>query len=198
MKARPSFGLTLVELMVVVAVVAVLLTLAAPSMYDFILVQRLKAINAQLVTDIQFARSTAASGNLEVQVVFVPAVSGSTMSCYTLYTDTGADPRHKCDCTKAAGERCAEATTREIRTVQIPTSSGTRLGMPELQPTGLAFLATTGAIRVWAAEAYIVPPSGFLVESSIDPQRSLHTWIGTSGRPTVCAAGGGLASHPAC
>lgn len=197
MKSKRSTGLTLVELMIVVAVVAVLLTLAAPSLYDFILVQRLKAINAQLVTDMQFARSTAASGNLDVQVVFAPVVSGSTMSCYTLYTDTSSNPRHKCDCTKPAGERCPQSTTQEIRTVQVPTSSGVRLGIPSQQAKGLAFLASTGAIRIWPVD-FVAPSPEFMVEASIDAQRRLQTWIGLSGRPSVCAPSSVVTGHAPC
>ncbi|MBL0296209.1 MAG: hypothetical protein IPQ21_03190 [Betaproteobacteria bacterium] len=66
--ARP---LTLVELMVVVAVVAIVLTLAAPSFRDFILLQRLKGINAQLVTDLQFARSEAVARGTLMRVQFL-------------------------------------------------------------------------------------------------------------------------------
>lgn len=198
MKTKRPPGLTLVELMIVVALIAVLLTLAAPSLYDFILVQRLKAINAQIVTDMQFARSTAASGHLDVQVVFAPAVSGSTMSCYTLYTDSSEDPRDKCDCRQPAGGRCPDATTQEIRTVQIPTQSGTKLGLPDLQASGLSFLATTGAMRAWWVPHFVPLSDEFMVEASIDSQRKLQTWVGLSGRPSVCAPGSGVTGHPPC
>jgi prepilin-type N-terminal cleavage/methylation domain-containing protein len=197
MKTKLSRGLTLVELMIVVAIVAVLLTLAAPSLYDFIVVQRLKAINAQLVTDLQFARSTASSGNLDVQLVFAPAVSGSTMSCYTLYTDTSSNPRNKCDCKQAPGARCPQSTSQEIRTVQVPASSGVRLGLPSQQARGLAFLANTGAIRIWPVD-YVAPSPEFMVEASIDSQRKLQTWVGLSGRPSVCAPGGVVTGNPPC
>lgn len=197
MKAKRSLGLTLVELMIVVALIAVLLTLAAPSLYDFILVQRLKAINAQIVTDMQYARSTAASGNLDVQVVFAPAVSGMTMSCYTIYSDTSSNPRHKCDCTQAPGARCPESTTQEIRTVQVPTSSAVRMGLPSQQAKGVAFLASTGAIKIWPVD-FVAPSPEFMVETSIDSERKLQTWIGLSGRPSVCAPGSVVPGYAPC
>jgi len=200
-------GFTLVELMVAVAVVAVLLTLAAPAFYDFILVQRLKSINAQLVTDMQFARSEAVSHverrpddptlNVDVRVLFVPAAPGAAMSCYSIYTDSSADPRFKCDCTQPPGMRCAAVTTREIRTVQIPTSLGVRLSLPDGQPRDFAYMPTTGAILIGAAGSTGESPD-FQVETSIDATRKLSTRIGLSGRPTVCAPGGAVTGSTPC
>ncbi len=60
---RRARGLTMVEMMVVVAIAAVILTLTAPSMRDFLARQRVAAINAELVTDLQLARSEAIARN---------------------------------------------------------------------------------------------------------------------------------------
>jgi type IV fimbrial biogenesis protein FimT len=204
---KPVRGLTLVELMITLAVVAVLLTLAAPSLYDFILVQRLKSINAQLVTDMQFARSEAishfersASGPnpyVDVQVFFSPAAAGAAMSCYGIYTDNSDSPRSKCDCTQPAGLRCTQASTREIRTVQIPVNLGVRLTLPDRQARDFAFVSTTGAIRLGPTD--FTPMSReFLVETSIDDTRKLRTWIGQSGRPTVCSPAGAVTGSAPC
>lgn len=199
-------GFTLVELMITLLVAAVLLTLAAPSLYDFILLQRLKSINAQLVTDMQFARSEALSRTerrsgdpsktVDVQVVFSPAANGAAMSCYTIYADNGASPKNMCDCTKATpAQRCpATSTTREIRTVQISTSTGVRLAVPLNPIPEFSFLATTGAIRAWPTDV----PSTFTVESSLDANRTLRTTIGLSGRPSVCSPGGGVSGVTPC
>ncbi|HRC39206.1 MAG TPA: prepilin-type N-terminal cleavage/methylation domain-containing protein, partial [Rubrivivax sp.] len=49
----PQAAFTLVELMIAIAVVAVVLVLAAPSFRELIEMQRLRSVNAQLVTDLQ-------------------------------------------------------------------------------------------------------------------------------------------------
>lgn len=204
---RNARGFTLVELMITIAVVAVLLTLAAPSLYDFILVQRLKSINAQLVTDMQFARSEAisrfqrrsstSSDVVDVQVSFAPAPEGGTMSCYVIYTDSSTSPRNRCDCTRPAGERCPASTTREIRTVQIPVNLGVRQSLPDNQAHGFSFLSTNGAIRIWPVDLSS-DPTNFRVESAIDDNRKLRTTIGLSGRPTVCSPGGAVSGSVSC
>jgi len=204
---KPERGFTLVELMVAIAVVAILLTLAAPSFYDFILVQRLKAINAQLVTDMQFARSEAisrfersASGPnpyVDVQVLFSPAAVGAAMSCYSIYTDNSDSPRFKCDCTQPPGMRCTQASTQEIRTVQIPTSLGVRLSLPDRQASDFAYVSTTGAIRIGPVD-FVADSPDFHVETSIDAPRKLRTTVGLSGRPSVCSPGGAISGSTPC
>jgi len=204
---RTERGLTVIELMIALAVVAVLATLAAPSLYDFILVQRLKSINAQLVTDMQFARSEAnshferradnANLSVDVQVMFSPATSSGTMSCYSIYTDTSPNPRYKCDCTQPPGQRCTATTTREIRTVQIPTNLGVRQALPSNQARGFAYLSATGGIRIWPVDVSS-DPANFRVETGIDDSRKLRTTIGLSGRPTVCSPGGTITGSTPC
>jgi hypothetical protein len=158
------------------------------------------------VTDMQFARSEAISrverpavgnGNVDVQVIFRPATPGAAMSCYSIYTDDSDDPRFKCDCTQPPGMRCAQASTQEIRTVQIPTSLGVRLSLPDRQASDFAYVSTTGAIRVGTVD-FVADSPDFLVESFIDTTRKLRTTIGLSGRPSVCAPGGAVTGSTPC
>ena len=198
-------GFTIIELMISLAVIAVLVTLAAPSFYDFILVQRLKGVHAQFVADMQFARSEALSRferrgdnqSVDVQVIVSPAADGATMSCYSIYIDTSTNPRHKCDCTQPPESRCPAATTQEIRTVQIPTSLGVRQSLPTNQARGFAYVSATGAIRIWPVDVSS-DTSGFRVETGIDDIRKLRTTIGLSGRPTACAPGGAITGSTPC
>ena len=102
---RSRRGLTIIELMVVVGVVAVLAALAAPSLRDFMARQRVAAINAELVTDLQFARSEAVSRNRDVYVTFRTddRAGQPPMTCYTVHTRGTVG---NCDCRKPLGTAC--------------------------------------------------------------------------------------------
>ncbi len=181
-------GFTLVELMIVIAVMAILLVLAAPSMYDFILLQRLKSINAQVVTDIQFARSEAAARNLNVRFRLT---TNADVTCYILYT--GAD--RACDCT--VSPVCAAPSEQEIRTVQVPRSlqvTVTRL----TDMSEFFFDPVTGAMSPTATDAIRDPGDPFFIDSAIDTARKLRTVVKASGRPSVCAPPGSTMPVPAC
>ena len=173
-------GFTLIELMMVVAVAALLVTLAAPSFYNFILVQRLKSITAQIETDLQFARSEAAARNLKVQVRF-SGNSGTT--CYALYTGREGF----CDCTNPPSTPvCPAATETEIRTVQVPRSLGVQVG-PGTASDQFGFDPATGGVSIVASDIPVPPGSPFVINSYIDSDRALKVVVKASGRPGICA-----------
>lgn len=182
---QPQRAFTLVELMIAIAVLGVILTLAAPSFRDFILMQRLKGIHAQVATDMQLARTEAASRGLMVNVRVQPTVNGS-VSCYILFTDRNwpalNGPSDRCDCTQAEGSRCTIAGATEIRSVQVPSPQKVFLS-----PAGhFAFDPVTGGLVMQVLESGNPPGEGFTIVASIDGPRSLGTSIGLSGRPTAC------------
>ena len=71
-------GFTLIELMVVVALISVILVLAIPSFTGMLARKRLEGVALELGTDLQYARSEAVQKNAQVQVIF-----GS--NCYAIY-----------------------------------------------------------------------------------------------------------------
>jgi type IV fimbrial biogenesis protein FimT len=184
-------GFTLVELMIVVGVLGILITLAAPSMYDFILTQRLKGISSQITTDMQFARSEATSRNQLMHVRFSVLTGAST--CYSIYSGNVGS----CDCknTPVCG-----ATGSEVRTVSVPANQKVRVlqtGNGRLVDK-FSYDPTTGSIRVVDGDGNLQPPTPYTIEALIDTERTLRTIVSAGGRPLTCAPSGSKMSVPAC
>jgi type IV fimbrial biogenesis protein FimT len=67
-RSRSSLGFTLIEMMIVVAVVAILASLAAPSLSTFVASQRVKTASFDLYSSMMFARSEAIKRRSNVYV----------------------------------------------------------------------------------------------------------------------------------
>lgn len=191
---RAAGGLTMIELMVVVGIAALLAMVAAPSFKRFIDVQRLRSINSQLITDIQFVRAEAASRNVKVTMMFDR--TGSSMTCYTVLT---GDLR-RCDCNQIPGSTvCSNPDDREIRTVQVPHDSSIRLGIPTGQNMrSIRFDPATGRIEAAVLDTFIEPLDPFQVEVSHPTVGVLRNEIALTGRPSTCSPGGQISGVPAC
>ena len=66
---RPAWGFTLVELMVVIAMVAILSAIAAPNFTSFIGTMNSKAASMDLIGDLAFARSESLKRNASASIV---------------------------------------------------------------------------------------------------------------------------------
>lgn len=189
-------GFTLVELLIVIAVAAVLLVIAAPGFRDFVLVQRLKAVNAQLVTDLQLARSEAAARGQLGRVVFE---RNTDLTCYTIYTAPDPGGR-RCSCLLGAGSACSAAGTREIRTVRVARSDNVTV-IPVLtgaENAAIGFDPISGGLVVIPQDSPSSIPDFYDIDTAIDSNRVLRVRIGRSGRPTVCRAAGSIAGFDPC
>jgi type IV fimbrial biogenesis protein FimT len=190
MKRSSRSGFTLIEVMVVVAMLIILLAVGVPSFRDLILVQRLKGINAQLVTDMNFARSEAISRNTWLRVQFGKA-SDNSKTCYTLYTTLTSDNSVSCNCLLGVGAACGVGAT-EVRSVELPASLSVQiLTVADVDPA-FAFDPVTGAISSIPTDAAKLPIDNFVINASISGARTLRTTVGRAGRPTVCATASGL------
>jgi type IV fimbrial biogenesis protein FimT len=191
-RSRTPAGLTLIEMLIVVVLAAILLGVAAPSFTEYIKVQRLRGVNAQLVTDVQFARSEAISRNVVMHMRFQ---HNTALSCYVIYTTS--NPGQHCDCTAAEGLRCTHASTAEVRTVQVPASSSVHIRRTA-SPIHVNFDPRTGGFATCGPDACPPSPPPFAVEVYIDTERALRDLINATGRVTVCKPTGSRLSEPAC
>jgi len=201
--ARPR-GLTVIELMVVIALVGVLVALVAPSFRGLISAQRVRGVNAELVTDLQFARSEAARRNHDVRVGFQ---SSDTLSCYVAYIEPAAFAASgaasagvnggaaSCDCSLTPGTNVCGGGREEIKTVQV------------LRSTGVAFSASSAAgpiLNLGRLSGAQEPMSGasapglFEVTVVGTPRGQLRTSVNVAGRPSVCSPDASISGAPSC
>jgi prepilin-type N-terminal cleavage/methylation domain-containing protein len=183
-------GFTLIELLIAIVVVAVVLTIVAPSFHDFIVTQRLKAVNQQLVTDLQLARTEAVGRNARLRVAFG---GDAGVTCYTLYTTTNGNAT-RCDCTLGVGAACSATggTGTEVRTVQVERSLSVWIETPADVDPAFAFDPVTGGIVAVLSDTFVGPPNPFVIYTKASASRWLRTTVGTTGRPTVCGSSGNL------
>ena len=203
-------GFTLIELMVVVALVAIILVLAAPSFKDMLVMRRLRGASAELVTDVQFARSEAVSRQQGVVLRFERAGPTGPQTCYSIAACR--DPAWvgcTCDCYQGAGNSCAAAVNAtEIRTVKIAIETGVRVDPFTISPapatSGLEMrfdpvIAGMKPIYIGVGNADYAPVDDVSGQVSVvEDGRTLRTLVSLAGRPSVCSPGGRVVGVPAC
>lgn len=205
-------GFTLVELIVVVAVVAVILLMAAPSFRDMVETRRLIGTSDQLITDVQFARTEATSRQEFTGITF--RRTNGIKTCYTVHTcGTVATSTCACNCLLAEGSRCV-APIREVRTVELATSSGVAVlpvvgdgttPTPEGSPISVIFDPATGGIStlmpIFITLGTPTPNQDFwfkVAKTRSGSFASVRTIINRAGRPSSCAQGGDVSGLRRC
>ncbi len=201
-RARHSFaGFTLIEMMVVIGLVGVLIALAAPSMRGILEVRRLRAINSQLVTDLQFARSEAISRRSTVRLDFRESASET---CYTISTSQSSAAGFMCNCLNGPGQACpagsnADGTeTAELRTVSIPRSLGTQLTFVRQEHRRFGFEPTLGGLVTTPIDLRPIPLPEAWIEPAIDSRRKYRIQLIQTGRPLMCTPAGSTMDAAAC
>jgi len=189
--ARPAVGpldrrgMTIIELMVVLIVLALLMTLViAPSIGAMVARHRVQGVQAELLGDLQLARSEQARRNGDAVPVAVSFSSDANITCYTIHT--GASP---CDCTLAAGTACnAVPGAQEIKTMQFARSVGVTV----------AATSASGPKIVFSPPQGLVAPTDMLIDVQSTTSGQLRTSINATGVPSVCSPDGSVPGVRTC
>ena len=174
-------GMTIIELVVVLVVVGVIITLAAPSMRGMMARQRVQSVQADLLTDLQLARSEVAQRSGTATEIALTFGGNAAMSCYTLHV-AGAD----CDCTRAAGSACASPAA-EIKTTQLTRAAGASVAASSPSGTRLDFKPKG-----------LVEPTDLVIEVRDTISGHLRTEINALGIPRVCSPDGSMRGVNPC
>ncbi|MDH4392337.1 MAG: prepilin-type N-terminal cleavage/methylation domain-containing protein [Aquabacterium sp.] len=119
-------GVTLVELMVTLAILAVLLAIALPSMREFIARKRLEGTAQELMTDLRMLKSHQLQNRPSTGTV-IGFGANAQKTCYMLYVK--GTIQQGCDCGLADNLVCGAPDAGgllpvPIRQVNIPLDSG--------------------------------------------------------------------------
>lgn len=162
---RQMRGVTLIETLCVVSIVAASLGLAAPSLSAWHHQQALASAAAQLETDIQFARSQAVAMNAAVHL---RANAGSDGSCYVVHNGSEDD----CSCTPEEGATCS-GSGAILRQVAFPASGPVQL---RSRSVSLAFDPEHGTVT---------PAATFKLQAGTG--NTLHQVVNIMGRIRSCS-----------
>lgn len=170
-------GLTLVELLCVLAITLVLLGGALPMVQDLRASQALRAAAALLETDLHYARSLAVTGRRPVRLSVQALAAGG--SCYVLHTG----PAHACRCSGDGQARC-DAGTELLRLAEQDARSGITLSPGQ---RSIVFDADHGTVT----------PTATLKLTDRDG-RAIHQVVNLMGRVRTCVPAGALGGLPRC
>jgi prepilin-type N-terminal cleavage/methylation domain-containing protein len=192
MKRERAF--TLIEMLIAVAIAAIVVTIAVPSFNQFILRQRLKSVNAQLITDLQLARSEAVTRGKVSRVVFD---ASSTLTCYSIFVLKPGSALVRCDCKQGAGAACDPNAAIEIRTVQVPLALGIKVVTGASVDPAIGFDPINGGLMTIPTDTTGLQSAPFQVDTALDDAHLMRTVLSPAGRPQVCSLGDSYGA-PAC
>ena len=178
--ARRARGFTLIEMLVAMAIAAIVLTVAVPSFSDYMNKKRVEGVASELSTDIQFARSEAVARNVAVRITF-------GTGCWVVHT-VGSTAT---SCTQAAGATLGTGAT-QLKDVQLATNLDASLS-PNNSLTYIAF----DAVRAMATS------NGSGTTHSVNVASSAGSWqlraaVSSVGRVQLCSPNSSMTGYAAC
>lgn len=173
---RRQRGLSLIEICVAIAVVAIVAASAGPSFAALIDARRLDSAATRLAADLELVRNEARARNRALRLS-VQAIAGAT--CWVVHTG----PAAQCTCQADGPALCTGGAT-EIKTVVLPAAERVALAG---NVASIAFDPLHGTST----------PTGTL--RLVDARgRAIHHVVNVVGRVRSCSPAGAIAGYPAC
>lgn len=174
-------GLGLVELLVCLALVALVALLAGPGLRDWLWRQRLANAAQAVLGDLQLARAEALQGARNVIVRFGGTASAAGAGrCYVLHTG----PTGGCDC-RLDGPPACEAGAQPIKQMRWPGGTGQAEVVANVP--SMLFSGRQGTVSVAGT-----------IEVRMAGVGSVRHVVSITGRVRSCTPDGGLNRLPRC
>jgi len=172
-------GFTLIEMLITVAVLAIILTSAVPSMRAFVARRHLDGASAQLQADLHFLRSSSVALN---QALRISVHSGSAGSCYLVHSGD-AD---QCACTFVAGAEPVGNCEPGAELLRSQAWAG----------NAVAVRANVASMRVDPRHGTFSPTGSIEIQAGDGPV--LRHVVNILGRLRLCAPGTAITGVAAC
>jgi Tfp pilus assembly protein FimT len=189
--SRRLAGLTLVEILVGLGVLAILIAVAVPSMSDLLERRRVIAAAEELVSLLNYAK--AETNSLDKQLaVHTEADPNNRMSCVAVTTSGGFDSR--CKCYNPVDNMCPNSALRGLRAFQLPLDYvrfSAHANWSDPHVTDQIFLSREHNEPLGA--------SGYYFEV-VGQKRgyTLQVQMNAAGRVKLCAPNGDFSGYPRC
>lgn len=183
-----GLGLTLIEILVALGVLAVVVAVAVPSMSDMLERRRVIAAAEEVAGVLTYAKSETNSINSLLYVRFDPDPNRK-LSCAAVVTSNGLN---RCRCYLSANAMCPNTTQAMLRLFQLP----------------LEHVKFTAYATAWAGPANFIAfdreqmgiqTQGFRVEVvGLRKGYTLRVEVNTAGRVRTCSPNGDMSGYASC
>jgi len=190
LKVRGAWGLTLVEILVGVGVLAILLAVAAPSMADLLERRRVIAAAEEIAGILSYAKAETVATNSLLFVRFDPDPSNK-MSCAAVVTEGSLDT---CRCYRPANDICPAPTdARSLRLFQLP------LDHVKFSAAATAWAGGSANRIKFIKEQMNLATEGFHVDVvGLRKGYALQVDVSIAGRIKICSPHGDMGGYPQC
>lgn len=199
-RRRVCGGLTLIEIIVVTAILAILVAVAGPAMHDMVLRKRLQAAAEQISEDMKVMHRQSLQRTKDTAIHFSSLGSGTSEGCYIAYMINSAT-QYKCNCANSAP--MCETAPRGVRPTIINlkyfrSSDGITMTSANALPNYVEFKGPDFVARPASTTKGVEAQDSFAITLSAESVGALTISNSKFGQVIICQSSGFKGQYPDC